>query len=36
VFLVYGMHFARLLALPEQPRSKFPLLVSTVVRGRVW
>jgi hypothetical protein len=26
VFLVYGMHFARLLALPEQPRSKFPLL----------
>jgi hypothetical protein len=26
VFLVYGVHFARLLGLPEQPRSKFPLL----------
>jgi hypothetical protein len=28
VFLVYGMHFARLLALPEQPRSKSRSFIS--------
>ncbi len=25
VFLIYGVHFARLLGLPDQPRSKIPL-----------
>src|SRR5204863_4374706 len=34
VFLVYGVHFARLLGLPEQPRSKIPLVHQLPVRYR--
>jgi hypothetical protein len=34
VFLVYGVHFARLLGLPEQPRSKIPLLHQLPARYR--
>ena len=34
VFLVYGVHFARLLGLPEQPRSKIPLLPQLPARYR--
>jgi hypothetical protein len=34
VFLVYGVHFARLLGLPPQPRSKIPLLPQLPARYR--
>ena len=34
VFLMYGVHFARLLGLPEQPRSKIPLLRQLPARYR--
>jgi hypothetical protein len=34
VFLVYGVHFARLLGLPEQPKSKIPLLDQLPARYR--
>jgi hypothetical protein len=34
VFLVYGVQFARLLGLPEQPRSKVPLVHQLPVRYR--
>src|SRR3954463_12497610 len=34
VFLVYGVHFARLLGLPQQPRSQIPLLPQLPARYR--
>lgn len=34
MFLVYGVHVARLLGLPEQPRSKIPLLPQLPARYR--